>query len=63
MSPFSLFWFLAQNPAAAALAEGLMRVPPHAVLYGIAFVAHLLRWHGLIPWVYFGLALAAFAPP
>nr|WP_294508657.1 hypothetical protein [uncultured Rhodopila sp.] len=61
MSPF--IWFLGQDPTAAALVDGLMRVPPHAVLYGIASVAHLLRWHRLIPWIYFGLTLASLPLP
>jgi hypothetical protein len=61
MSSFLLISFLWQDQAATALVVVLMRLPPHAVLYGIASVVHLLRWKRLIPWVYLGLALASLA--
>jgi hypothetical protein len=58
---FPLISLLAQNPAAPAVLDRLMHLPPDALLYGIAFLAHLLHWHRAIPWVYLGLTIASLA--
>jgi hypothetical protein len=61
MSLLPLVWFLAQSPTAAAVLDSLIHLPHDAVLYGIAFMAHLLHWHRAIPWVYLGLTIASLA--
>ena len=59
MSLPPLIRFVAESPTAAAVMDSLMHLPPDALLYGMAFVAYLLHWHRLIPWVYLGLTIAS----